>query len=239
MSQAGKRLLFIAGLLLAWLALLRWGNDLAILLEDDATSRSHGTPADGWLENGKRLPSRGDNFRAYSSLGTLLGRNAVHGSVRDSVVDAYAALAASHPATRYVYAETGWPSGGRFRPHRTHSNGLAVDFHVPVVDIEGTSRWLPTYPWNQWGYGLEFDSEGRLGALRIDYDAMAAHLLALDDAARNHGLRLEVVIFDPPLHAPLFAAKGGARLRDRVRFSQRPAWVRHDEHYHVVFAAAR
>lgn len=64
-------------------------------------------------------------------------------------------------------------------------------------------------------------------------------LLALDEAARGHGLRIEVVIFDPPLHAALFAAEGGDRLRQRVRFSPRAAWVRHDEHYHVVFAPAR
>lgn len=239
MSRARKRWLVAGGLLLAWLAVLRWGNDVAIALEDDAPSRSHGTPGNGRLENGKRLPSRGDNFRAYSSLGTLAGRNAVHHAVRDSVVDAYATLAATRPATRYVYAETGWPSGGRFRPHRTHRNGMAVDFHVPVLDAEGRSRWLPTTAWNQWGYGLEFDAEGRLGGLRIDFDAMAAHLLVLDEAARGHGLRIEVVIFDPPLHAALFAAEGGARLRQRVRFSPRAAWVRHDEHYHVVFAPAR
>jgi penicillin-insensitive murein endopeptidase len=238
-SRARKRLLLFGGLLLAWLAVLRWGNDFAIVLEDDAPSRSHGTPANGRLENGKRLPSRGDNFRAYSSLGTLVGRNAVHHAVRDAVIDAYAALASSRPDTRYVYAETGWPSGGRLRPHRTHRNGMAVDFHVPVVGADGRSRWLPSHPGNQWGYGLEFDADGRLDGLRIDFDAMVAHLLALEEAARGHGLRIEVVIFDPPLHASLFAAEGGARLRQRVRFSPRAAWVRHDEHYHVVFAPAR
>jgi hypothetical protein len=59
-----SRWLFAGALLLAWLAALRWGNDVAILLEDDAPSRSHGTPGSGRLENGKRLPSRGENFRA-------------------------------------------------------------------------------------------------------------------------------------------------------------------------------
>ena len=239
MTRPGRRWLLVAGALLAWLAILRWGNVVAIAFEDDAPSRSHGTPANGRLENGKRLPSRGDNFRAYSSLGTLLGRNAVHHAVRDAVVDAYAALAVSRPASRYVYAETGWPSGGRLRPHRTHRNGMAVDFHVPVVDGDGEPRWLPAYPWNQWGYRLEFDAQGRLGHLRIDFDAMAAHLQALETAARDHGLKIEVVIFDPPLHPALFASDGMDSLRTRVRFTPRAAWVRHDEHYHVVFRPAR
>jgi len=239
-TRTRKRwLLLFAGLLLAWLAILRWGNDVVIALEDDAPSRSHGTPANGRLENGKRLPSRGENFRAYSSLGTLLGRNAVHHAVRDTIRDAYADLAVARPESRFVYAETGWPSGGRFRPHRTHRNGMAVDFHVPVMDAGGDPRWLPTYPWNQWGYGLEFDTEGRLDDLRIDFEAMAAHLLALEAAARDNGLRIEVVIFDPPMHAALFAAEGMAALHRRVRFSPQAAWIRHDEHYHVVFAPAR
>ncbi|GGA78205.1 hypothetical protein GCM10011521_15700 [Arenimonas soli] len=239
MSRGRKRLLLAAAVLLAWLAALRWGNEIAIALESDAASISHGTPANGWLEHGKRLPARGENFRAYSALGTLLGRNSVHGDVRAAVLDAYAALADSRPVTRYVYAETGWPSGGRFRPHRTHRNGMAVDFHVPVVDADGNSRWLPSHVLNKWGYGLEFDTEGRLDELLIDFEAIADHLLALEAAARRHDLRIESVIFDPPLHAKLFGTRNGQRLRDRVRFSQRSAWVRHDEHYHVVFATAR
>ena len=239
MTRTRRRWWLWVGLLLAWLAALRWGNDVAIALEGEAPSRSHGTPANGRLENGKRLPSRGDNFRAYSSLGTLLGRNAVHGAVRDAVVDAYAALAASRPEARFVYAETGWPNGGRLRPHVTHRNGMAVDFHVPVSDTDGDPRWLPTYPWNLWGYGLEFDAQGRLDDLRIDFDAMAAHLLALEAAGQKRGLRIEVVIFDPPMHRLLFAAEGMAAMRSRVRFTPREAWVRHDEHYPVVFAPAR
>lgn len=239
MRRRRRRFLLAALALLGWLAVLRWGNEIAIAMESDAASVSYGTPGNGRLVNGKRLPGRGENFRAYSSLGTLLGRNTVHGDVRGAVLEAYASLAEARPATRYVYAETGWPQGGRMRPHRTHRNGMAVDFHVPVMDAEGVSRWIPSHAFNKWGYGLEFDAEGRLDELQIDFDALAAHLLALDMAAGRHGLRIGVVIFDQPLHSKLFAAQGGQRLRDRIPFSQRPAWVRHDEHYHVVFVADR
>jgi len=225
-------------LLVAALA-LRFGNAVAIALESDAASVSHGTPADGSLENGKRLPSRGGNFRAYSDLGALLGRNSVHGDVRAAVVDAYAALATTRPDARYVYGESGWPSGGRLRPHRTHRNGLAVDFMVPVHAAGGAPAEPPTHVLNRWGYDLEFDATGAAGDLRIDYAAMAAHLHALADAAGAQGLRIDVVIFDPRLQPALFAAPGGDGLRSRMRFTTRPAWVRHDEHYHVVFASRR
>lgn len=228
---AGTSLLLVAG----W-TVLRFGNDLAILLESDAVSRSIGSPAAGRLEHGKRLPSRGDNFRVYSDLGALLGRNAVHGRVRDSVLQAYAQIARVRPADRHVYGETGWPGGGPFRPHRTHQNGMAVDFFVPVRDPAGRPAFFPASPFNRFGYGIEFDSQGRWQGWQIDFDALAAHLEALAEAARRAGLRIEVVIFDPAL---LRRMQSSVPRRDQlhaVRFSQTQPWVRHDEHYHVVFA---
>lgn len=217
--------------------LLRFGNTVAIVLEDPRPSVSIGTPSNGSLERGKRLPSRGVNFRAYSDLGALLGRNAVDGRVRSAVLQAYGDLARSRPGTLFLYGETGWPSGGRFRPHRTHQNGMAVDFLVPVRDQHGRSRWLPAHAFNHYGYDIEFSADGRWRDYRIDYPAMAAHLRALDAASRRHGLKIRTVIFDPALLPQLLSAAGNSLARD-VAFSRRDAWVRHDEHYHVVFEPA-
>jgi penicillin-insensitive murein endopeptidase len=232
---AGLTLAVSAVLATAWIAC---GNAVARRFESAAPSRSYGTPARGWLRHGKRLPDAGPNFRAYSRLGTALGRNAVHGQVRDAVLAAYAELAVTHPDLRFVYGETGWPSGGRMRPHRTHQNGLSVDFFVPVRDAAGDPAELPTGPAWKFGYAHEFDVDGREGDLLIDDTAIVAHLLALDRAARRHGLRIDRVIYDPPLQDALFAAPGGAELRRRVRFLPTPAWIRHDEHYHVDFRLA-
>ena len=49
----------------------------------------------------------------------LLGRTFVHEAVRNTMRDAYAGLSKSRPELRFVYAETGWPWGGRFAPHKT------------------------------------------------------------------------------------------------------------------------
>lgn len=223
------------GLLAGWL-LLRFGNDLAIALQSDTASRSIGTPAAGRLEHGKRLPSRGANFRAYSDLGALLGRNAVHDRVLAAVLDAYGELARARPADRYVYGESGWPGGGSFKPHRTHRNGMAVDFFVPVLDAAGRPAFFPASPFNKFGYGVEFDALGRWRGWSIDFDALAAHLAALSDAARAHGLRIEVVVFDPQLLQRLQSAAARRRQLRGVRFSRTRPWVRHDEHYHVLFA---
>jgi penicillin-insensitive murein endopeptidase len=149
--------------------------------------------------------------------------------------DAYVDLSQSHPELRFVYAETGWPWGGRFAPHRTHANGTAVDFHVPVRTMGGEISLLPTWPFNKFGYSVEFDGSGRTGSIAIDFEAMGLHLLALERAARAHGIRIRRIIFDVSLQSRLAASEHGALALRRLPFSKAAAWIRHDEHYHVEF----
>ncbi len=228
-------LAILAAPILLALAVLRWGNDLCITLESDAPSRSIGSPSDGRLEHGRRLPTRGENFRAYSLLGALLGRNSMHHAVRDTVLAAYGDLAESNPDVIHVYGESSWPRGGPFPPHKTHQNGLSVDFMVPVRDGDGDSVPLPRGPFRKFGYALEFDDQGRLGELSIDFDAMAAHLRVLDTRSAEQGLRIDRVIFDPELQPLLLETRDGPGLRRALTFSTKRSWVRHDEHYHVDF----
>lgn len=198
-------------------------------------SRCFGTPASGRLEHGVHLPLSGNNFVAYTRLARALDRNAVHSRVATVVVEAFARLADSHAELRFVYGETGHVAGGPFPPHRTHQNGLSVDFMVPVRDARGRVTTLPTWPWNRYGYDLEFDAEGRLGGLQVDFEAIALHLRALHEAGQRHGVGIGRVIIDPPWIAKLHATGEGAYLRRHLRFLDRPAWVRHDDHYHVDF----
>jgi len=201
-------------------------------------SRCFGTVARGRLEEGVALPSDGANFSAYSRLGVTAGRTHVHSTVRDIVVDAYAQLATALPGTVFVYGETGWAEGGRLRPHRSHQNGLSVDFFVPVRNAAGASVPLPTGVTNKLGYSIEFDAAGRFGDLRIDFAAIAEHLFQLAESARRLGAGLAMVIFDPPYLPMLLATPRGAWLREHVNFMKGRAWVRHDEHYHVDFRIA-
>lgn len=201
-----------------------------------AGSTCFGTVSQGRIENSVALPSSGPNFSAYSSLGARLGRTHVHSAVRDVVVAAYAALERSAPGIAFVYGETGWPSGGRIRPHRTHQNGTSVDFFVPVRDKSGRSVPLPTGVTNRYGYDIEFDQAGRFGDYTIDFEALAEHLYQLHVAAQARGIGIALVIFDPVLLPTLFATKRGPLLRRDLPFMKGAAWVRHDEHYHVDFA---
>ena len=207
---------------------LVFGNDGLRLLESSETSRSVGSPGRGHLEHGKRMPTRGANFTSYSMLGALMGRTGVHGEVREILVAAWAALAETQPEVTWVLGESGWPRGGPFWPHKSHQNGLAVDHMVPVRAATGEVERLPCWPWNEWGYGIDFDAEGLGPGIQIDFEALSALIGAVDAAARVRGARLSLVIFAPEL-------QGKLDPKLRVPFSTKPAWIRHDEHVHFVF----
>ena len=198
-------------------------------------STCYGRPGAGSIAGAVALPASGTNFQAYSQLGVQMGRTHVHARVGEVVLDAYAALARSAPGKQFVYGETGLAEGGRMRPHRTHQNGLSIDFMVPVLDARGRSVPLPSSPLNKFGYGLEFDARGKAGELRIDHAALAEHLYALKEAAKRHKVGIALVIFDPALMPALLKTARGKEL-DSLPFMKGKPWIRHDEHYHVDFS---
>lgn len=198
-------------------------------------STCYGTTAHGRLENGVQLPAEGPNFQTYSLILWGAGRTYVHHLVRDVVLTAYKSLETTHPAKTFVYGETGWTTGGRFKPHKTHQNGLSVDFMVPVIDEQGMSTPLPTSAFNRYGYGVEFDRQGRAANLCIDIDAMAAHIKALHVEAQKAGIGIWRVIFDPGLQGLLYDTEAGAYLKANILIPRKKSWVRHDDHYHVDF----
>ena len=199
-----------------------------------AGSKCYGTTSNGALSKGCKLPSRGSNFESYSILGSWFGRTYVHCTVAEVVADAYESVSQSRPDTVFVYGESGLKAGGQFKPHKTHQNGLSVDFMVPVINAKGDSVPLPCGMTNKFGYDLEFSTEGQLGDLRIDFEAIAIHLEALKTSAERAGIGIWRVIFDPRLQRYLRESPRWPALKD-LQFSKRPSWVRHDEHYHVDF----
>jgi len=201
-----------------------------------APSQCYGTVGNGRIEGSVKLPLSGANFSAYSTLAAGAGRTHVHAAVAEVLAASYAALQKTSPAVTYVYGETGWPAGGRFRPHRTHQNGLSVDFFVPVRDAAGKSVPLPTGLSNRWGYDIEFDGNARYGEYAIDFPALAEHLYQLDLAAKARGVGIALVIFETGYLPRLFATPRGAYLQQNLPFMKGKPWVRHDEHYHVDFA---
>jgi penicillin-insensitive murein endopeptidase len=199
-----------------------------------ADSTCFGITSKGRIEAACKLPASGENFVTYSSMLRTVGRTYVHCTVQKVMLDAYAILEQTRPDSVYVYAETGKKNGGPFKPHKTHQNGLSVDFMVPVVDESGVSVPLPTSVFNKFGYDIEFSKQGKFDDLSIDYEAMADHIAALKQAAAANGIGIWRVIFDPQMQPDLHATRSWEAISD-LEFSKKQSWVRHDEHYHVDF----
>lgn len=201
-----------------------------------AGSECFGRTGKGRLENAVRLPLGGPNFSAYSTVAAAAGRTWVHSTTADIVLAAYAAAHRTQPGVHYVYGETGLEKGGRFAPHRTHQNGLSVDFFVPVRDAAGKPVPLPTGMQPRFGYDIEFDARGAWQQYRIDFPALAEHLYQLGVAAKASQASIAQVILDPAFIEPLLATPRGPHIKRHINFMKGKPWVRHDEHYHVDFA---
>lgn len=198
-------------------------------------STCYGTTSKGRLEGGVQLPGSGSNFVSYGSIPELSGRTFVHSKVRDVIVAAYKILETEQAGKVFKYAECGLEQGGEFWPHKTHQNGLSVDFMVPVLDDSGKSVHLPTHPLNRYGYNIEFDDRGRYGEYQIDYEALGAHIAALHKSANKHDVGLWRVLFDPKLQPYLYKTRYGDYIRNNIKIPNKRSWVRHDEHIHVDF----
>ncbi|TQV72246.1 replication initiation protein [Aliikangiella marina] len=211
---------------------------LVIFLTAEVSAKEsicYGTTSNGKLKNGVELPSGGANYVSYSSVARIAGRTYVHSAVRDIIVAAYKELEIEQPRKVYKYAETGFEEGGQFKPHKTHRNGLSVDFMTPVTNKKGESVHLPTNPFNKFGYNIEFNAKDEYDDLKIDYEALAAHIVSLDKQAKKLGYGIWRVIFDPKLQPNLLKTQYADYLKKNIEFSKKPSWVRHDEHYHVDF----
>ena len=181
------------------------------------------------------MPPSGPNFVSYGTAPKLAGRTYVHSTVRDVIIAAYRRLEREQPGKVFKYAETGFREGGEFKPHKTHRNGLSVDFMVSVTDSKGRSVHLPTHPLNRYGYDIEFDKNSQFEGYTIDYEALAGHIAALHKAAQEHGIGIWRVIFDPNLTPNLYRTKSGEYIKRNIEIPTKASWVRHDEHYHVDF----
>lgn len=198
-------------------------------------SKCYGTSSQGKLIHGFLLPKKGSNFVVFSELAWHLGRTYVHSKIAEIIFESYKQLAIDVPGKKFMFAETGWPKGGEFPPHKTHQNGLSVDFMVPALDEEGRSSYLPITMKNKFGYNIEFDEEGNFDQYAIDFAALAIHLKVLNETAKSQGFGINRIFFDPSLQRKLFATDEGAYLKKNITFNTKQSWVRHDEHYHVDF----
>jgi penicillin-insensitive murein endopeptidase len=239
--QGKKRWYFLGLLALAFLVLAF----PELTHENKGKSKVSGTVANGQLTNAWLLPYRGKNFKYFSPLSYyVLDRAYVDSRVHAAVTAAYTELAEHYPNRYWRVMECSRKEGGRMWPHRTHRNGMSVDFMVPKQRNGKPTYWLDRL--GVWHYGLQFDDAGKstlLPSTSVDFEALGHHLLALDDAARKSGLYLKKVILKIELKDDFFASESGKSLKARGVYFARSLSDRvnnlHDDHYHVDFAVRK
>ena len=59
--------------------------------------------------------------------------------------------------------------------------------------------------------------------------------MVLHQQSVKQGYDIKLVVFDPKLQPYLFKTRFGNYLKTKLKFTTKRAWVRHDDHYHVVF----
>ena len=212
-----------------------------LLHTNEGESTAVGSVRNGSLKNGYLLPYSGPNFRYFSPLSYYVLNNAyLHDKAYRAALAAYRTCETTCPGVTFGLMECANADGGRMWVHWTHQNGLSLDFMVPKLRNDQPTRRLDHF--GIWHYLLEFTDDGISeldGSVRIDFESIGRHLLALDDAGRTEGLRIKKVILKIELQDELFATAAGQELRKRgIYFVQAlPNRVNdlHDDHYHVDF----
>ena len=204
------------------------------------SSRSTGTVSDGKLENGYLLPFSGTNYHYFDTNSYLHNRCFMHLKVKETLLATYAQLETTAPKRLFGIMECSNEHGGKIAPHRTHQNGLSVDFMTPLLqqgipytelDFMGAAHYL-----------MDFDDKGFYtedSTVKIDFELMAFQLLSLIEQAKKNGLTIEKIIWKTELRDELFATESGKKLKATgvyVTTKLSPLINSlHDDHYHVDF----
>ncbi|MDF3026728.1 MAG: hypothetical protein K0S23_1035 [Fluviicola sp.] len=203
-------------------------------------SISGGTVSNGSLKNGKLFPFKGPNFIYFDSTSYLNKHAFTHEKVHHTVLDTYRQFETVLPGFEFGLMECSNEHGGKIWPHRTHQNGLSIDFMSPLLKNGVSSTDFNTIGLPH--YLMDFDENGIYTEDRnysIDFNLMAQHLLELDKQAKKNGLKIEKVILKIALKDELFASEYGKQLKARgIYFATNLSELidsLHDDHYHVDF----
>jgi len=204
-------------------------------------SKAIGRVGKGSIENPWLVPYAGKNFKYFSPLSYFILNNGyTHSKVHHTLLAAYQECDQTCPNFQFKIMECSNKKGGKMLIHKTHQNGLSVDFMIPKK--RGTHQ-TKLFDWLGLGhYLLEFTNSGKLNFFRsteIDFETMGRHILALEKAARKNGMRIKMVILKIELKDDFYQTKSGRKVKEKGIYFARslPDLVNrlHDDHYHVDF----
>lgn len=207
---------------------------------NDQGSKSVGSVSNGKLENAKLVPYYGKNFTYFDKDSYLGGRAFVNGKVKSTILEAYYALYTQLPERHFYLMECSNQEGGKLFPHKTHQNGLSVDFMMRMTKNGNDYYGLDTI--GKEHYWLSFNDDGKYSsdtAVKVDFNLIARHILLLNEKAKDNGLRITKVIIRIEFKDELFATENGQKLKSSgiyvVKGLTKLINALHDEHYHVDF----
>ncbi len=207
-------------------------------------SISKGTVGNGSLVNGKLFPFSGPNFQYFDTASYMEKRAYVNDRVLEAVLATYDSLYTKYPDRSFRVMECSNEHGGKIAPHRTHQNGLSIDFMTPLArngvacpdyDDDGVMHYL-----------MDFDDTGHYledKSVVIDFDLLGEHLIILNELASQHGLKIDKVIFKKELKDELYASEYGDLIRKKGIYITKNLTpminALHDDHYHIDFGIIR
>ena len=207
---------------------------------NDLPSQSIGTTGKGSLKNGKLIPFKGNNFTYFDTQSYLNGRAFLNDKVLKTLLGAYKEFETLLPNRMFYVMECSNQHGGKMFPHKTHQNGLSIDFMMPLIKNRKPYYGLDTLEGDH--YFLEFDNSGKLKddpTISIDFNLVAQHILVLNKVANLMGVKISKVIINTDLKNELFATSNGKTLKTSgIYVVQKLSPLinsLHDDHYHIDF----
>lgn len=203
-------------------------------------SKELGSVSNGSLEHGKLIPFYGENY-TYFDINNYLGSRAFTSNVtRDIILESYKQLAIDVPARHFQLMELSNEHGGKIYPHRTHQNGLSVDFMMPMLQAGVDYYGLDTLGIDH--YWLKFNDNGEYledTSVKVDFNVIAQHILILNEKAKIYGYKISKVIIKVEYKDELFATDFGKKLESSGIYIVKNLTPLindiHDDHYHVDF----
>ena len=214
--------------------------------QNSGESISIGSVRNGKLKNGYLLPYSGENFKYFSPLSYFIMNNGyTHSTLYKVTLEAYEECLTTCPGIDFKIMQSTDKNGGKLFFHRTHQNGYGIDFMIPTVNKKGEQ--IKAFDCiGMWHYLLSFDENGYneiFSSVRLDFESISKHIIALDDAARRNGLRIRKILIKTELIDELFATPAGREIKRRNIFipTRLPYIVNevHDDHYHIDFEPIR
>lgn len=209
-------------------------------VNDSIPSQSIGTVSNGSIRNATLLPFSGEGYCYFDTSSYLQGRAFMHTGVADLLKSTFREFAERHPDRRCVLMECSHANGGRLYPHRTHQNGLSIDFMsfklkngLPFdsLDALGTAH-----------YFLEFDNSGHWNKdpnVVLDFESIAEEIYLLHRTAHQSGFKISKIIFKLELKDELFNTFYGKLLvQEGIYFARHldaATNALHDDHFHIDF----